>query len=203
MPRLLFVFTLCYVTSIAFALRAADEPAPSVTIRKPIAIDYQSVIDHTPWTFELADANPLANADQMSAYTTKITCTPPHSTVHIEIFSGEHLVHAWDGNSGSAFIIDDDRLIYPIWSQPFPKVSLVAIDLKSGTSLWRSELHGFDTEVLASCFATCRFTLSRADDVLMLRGDSNYGRFLECVEPLTGQTMGHRIYDSDQPPTAK
>jgi hypothetical protein len=158
----------------------------------------QAVAENTEWSWSDDRANPEYSAEHLGdGYKAEISPTPadPHS-VTIRLIHGGAGAYSWKGHGASVFVQRGDVLYYADFSPNSNGCALVAVDLRGGRQLWKTNLWGIGSRSHSQYLNLINMALD--GKYVVVYGNEMFGRYIELVDAATGRTAGHRLVAKDE-----
>ncbi len=155
----------------------------------------QIIADSAEWEWHEFMTSPLDCVSQChDKYDLRILRQGKNPTkLSLTILSGDHELYSWEGHMYSAFRILNEHLYYANFSPYVGGGEIVAVDLKTGKELWRSQLQALGPAERSSNRNRINLTCY-SEGVVAITGNETMGRYLEFKKISTGETIGHRIF---------
>jgi hypothetical protein len=159
--------------------------------------DYMAIAARTPWAWSeeretAADCAARVAAD--GVYRIESAAGDENvMAVTFAVWRGDRRAYGWVGHEYTVFRILGNRLYYADF-HPFSEGGhIVAVDLATGSELWRQPLLAVG-EWVHSKYGN-ELNLEADDRTVRVFGKESGGRYLEIKDAATGQTIGHHAYD--------
>lgn len=162
---------------------------------KAVPPDYQQQAEDARWAFRDDEAGlPFCLGKSQPRYT--VAATAPVFTggglrVHVSLLGTD--VYTFPAHEHTVFDIVGHRLYYAEFDPAAGRAAVVSVDLTTGTELWRTKLRG--TGQTAGETAPTRLNLRAGEDGVTVLGREAGGRYIEVLDPETGETAGHKSLD--------
>lgn len=157
----------------------------------------------TNWAWSAKQANMLYSLGRASSPFDIVTIRPHDKPgiYHFKIMDGEREVYAWWGHTNSVFVVKDDRLFYVDFAISMPGGKVVAVDLKAGKELWKSQLRAVELRGGHSIYSNS-LNIDSSGDFVSVFGNEGAGRYFEVKDAKTGQTVGHKVFPVEEHPAS-
>jgi hypothetical protein len=158
-------------------------------------VNYQKVADGARWAWSRDEASPLYCLGQLPpGYSFQILADAANrSAIQLKVIGKERGAYAWTGHKFSVFRVLNDRLFYADYSPNSSGGSIVAVDLKTGTVIWRTPLKAVG-EVAHSAYSNT-INMTANESVVTIYGNESAGRYVEFKDASTGKTVGHKVFE--------
>lgn len=184
------------VAAGALAMLSANSAAVPPAPRE---LDHQSHLErNVRWPEQ--DPSPqlvhsVKGINPASPYGVAITRLPRSwFTLLIQINNGKSVVFSLRGEWSTPFLIVKDRLYIADYASDGPGGSIVAVDLKTGDQIWRSNLRALGWRPTFSYANSIQLQLDHDDrGVIYIFGDEIGDRYIEAKLLDSGQTVGHVV----------
>jgi hypothetical protein len=155
--------------------------------------DWKKCVDGMQWEWHTDMSNPLGCITQCgSKYDIRLLSKAnDRESLTIAILLSDKVVYSWRGHSHSVFQIIDDKLYYVQFHTSGSGGSIIAIDLKTGNTLWTSRLKAIGP-IEHSAYHNL-MNLTANNDIVCIYGNESMGRYIEIKNTNTGDTIGHKI----------
>lgn len=154
--------------------------------------DYVAIAGQTGWTWSDERATPDFYAAHLDpAYRIESTAEPWHRV--FTLWRGQRRVYDWIGNDATVFTIVGRRLYYADLNLASCGGSVVAVDVGTGSQLWREPLLAVG-DWSHSKYGN-EMNLPADGRIVTVFGKESCGRYVEIKDTATGRTLGHRAYD--------
>ncbi len=184
---------------VALAVPQADHLSAALA-GDEATTDWQTWADRQAWSFEDDEAQPLFCALKRNApfvaYEIRLRVLKGGNSVGIDVVEEGTVRYAWTGHRNSVFVIRERRLYYVEFGRSSSGAALVAVDLETGTVLWRNACRGIGP-VGHSGYRNL-VNLDVTDEVAVVRGKESLGRYLEVKRLQDGRTLGHRRFAAEE-----
>lgn len=158
--------------------------------------DYQKMTQSAAWGWNQEQAGPAYGISQSGGkYDIRIDVS--HDDLSNWTFSIQRdgkPICSWRGHPHTVFRIQEDRLYYARFHTSGSGGQVVAVDLTTGKELWASDLKALGP-IQHSAYQNL-MNLDANLEVVTVWGNETMGRYLEFKDARTGQTVGHRIFES-------
>ena len=179
-----------------------EESSRPVPTGKPVSstskLDYQKTVDGARWGWSEKMSNPLGCITQCGRkYDIHLlSMKDDRYGLIITVLLDDQKVYTWQGHRHSVFRILYDRLYYAKFHPSSSGGSIVAVDLNTGKELWSSRLKGLGS-ISHSAYMNL-MTLNANTEVVTVYGNESMGRYIEIKDTLTGETVGHRVFQTSR-----
>lgn len=174
--------------TLAFAVAA---PAP--------AVDYQKVADATEWKWsEQGGTVGHSVLTCESAYDVRLEVkATKRREVKVTFSKDGKDAFTLNGHRNTVFRVAGDTLVYARFHPSATGAAMVAVDLRTGKQLWKTDLKGIGP---VSHFAYSNYLNLEADgDTVTVFGNEASGKYVEILDAKTGKTVGHKKFPEDKP----
>ena len=113
------------------------------------------------------------------------------SRVQIEVKLGKETIYRWGGHPTSVFAIENDRLYYADYWIANAGGSVIAVNLKTGKTLWKSALQGMNVPHHFHYRTSLNLKLSRGAVIINAR--ETYGTYRESFDIQSGKRAEHKV----------
>jgi hypothetical protein len=162
---------------------------------KAMPPDLQYQAEETQWAFRDAEATlEFAVAKPRPRYTVTATAaasTRGGLTAHVSLLGAE--VFSFPAHAFTVFDIVGHRLYYADFDPAAAGVAVVSVDLTTGTELWRAALKGAGGGDGGTPHT--RLNLTAGEDGVTVLGREAGGKYVEVLDPETGETAGHKVVE--------
>jgi len=165
---------------------------------KKDAAFYQKILDKAQWSFSQDEAAIFYSCTQ-SAFAYQIELIRPpgiRDELTIRFVKNGNAIVAWKGHTHSVFFEKDNILVYALFNTNSQGCTLAAVDLASGTKLWRTELKAIPKASHSGY--TNYINMHIQDDVVIVRGKEGFGNYEEVLDFRTGETLAYRFYPKEK-----
>ena len=176
-------------TALLLALAAPADPV----------VDYQQVADATEWKW--SDAATLIGHSAIlrgSTYDVRMEVkVARRSGVKVTFAKDEKDAFVLNGHENTVFRVVGDTLVYTLYHQGASGAAVVAVDLKSGKELWKTELKGIGPVSHFKYRNLLNVEASR--DTVTVFGNESLGKYVEILDTKSGKTVGHKVFPKESP----
>ena len=186
MKRLLF--SLVIALSVGINAVDAHEPvSPQVRLN---SMKWSWDKEKEATTYYLRDVPADMNA---SLEEVRLRFGDPRPVTRLTVEDGRAITYRVDIHSLTPFRIQDGRIYYARYSAISTGCMLLAVDLKSGKPIWKTNLKGCG-QIEHSKYSN-RVAFEVEKDVAIVHGNETSGQYIEIVDLATGKILANRQFN--------
>lgn len=118
---------------------------------------------------------------------------PGGYTQWVRVKDHGRVVLRFPASAETTFTRSGDVLYLAVFYPLATGCSVRALDLRTGKERWKSELQGLG-QVGHSKYRN-QVAIDADGVAVVVRGKESYGRYIEVLDPRTGRTVGHKVFD--------
>jgi len=192
---------LASIVGLVATATLGDEPQKMPRSAK---LPAQSAVERMAWKWVDGQSLPEYCAEVIGGgYHVTLEPVPANAAaITIRVSRDGKDVYSWQGHKHSVFVRRGDVLYYADFRFQASGCTVVAYDLTSRRRLWKTILWGIGPQ-RHSRYSN-RINMAADGTYLIVYGNEGFGRYIEMLDPKTGQTVGHRLVPKDEkaPPVA-
>jgi hypothetical protein len=161
---------------------------------------YQKVLDHQAWEFSNYETGIFYSMSQTGfAYQIELIRAPgKFNELTIRFVKDGKTICSWLGHEHSVFAERHDILVYALFSEASQGCTLIAVNLKNGEELWRTDLKAIPLK--AHSGYSNAMNLHAEEGIVTAWGHESFGNYVEIVDINTGKLLAHREYEKEKKP---
>ncbi len=190
------MLSICLFTSLLFAGSGIIAQS-SVDREQQLVRRFQTLADTSEWSWsdEVATTEYcIRRAMEDGHYHVAIVYANTRGTTWQTVRicdEKDALLYELPANRQPIFEIADDKLYYADYEMSTDGCTVVAVDLRTKTEVWRTHLRGIGA--ISHSGYNNRVTLQANESVVAVQG-REMERYVEYLDALTGRTIAHRIF---------
>ena len=163
-----------------------------VLAEEPPSINYQKKADVSgfTWTEAATKLNYYLELNTGGYKVSAVDADPYSKTIIVKKDGSERF--RFEGHNETPFIIKNDVLFYISHNPGDTGCTLVAVDLKEKSELWKTSLKALGP--IDHFKYSNRINMDSDDRVIVVQGFESAGKYLEYVDMKTGKTVGNKIF---------